>query len=144
MASHIRRSETGGNARKVATHPRLRGPAAKNPAGPLQSARLGLVGRAERKYNEAETGGLGNNAGIIGEECYMNSNNSNHSRAASARGFLARFAITPLAALGILAGTVPAARAADATCPPTNSGTINGILDVPPAPRAPKMYDDRK
>ncbi len=48
----------------------------------------------------------------------MNSNNSNHSRAASARGFVARCAITPLAALGILAGTVPAARAADTTCPP--------------------------
>jgi hypothetical protein len=42
-----------------------------------------------------------------------------------------RFAITPLAALGILAGTVPAARAADATCPPTPSGTINGNLVVP-------------
>jgi hypothetical protein len=41
------------------------------------------------------------------------------------------FAITPLAALGILAGTVPAARAADATCPPTPSGTINGNLVVP-------------
>jgi hypothetical protein len=61
----------------------------------------------------------------------MNSNNSNRSRAASARGFLARFAITPFAALGILAGTVPAARAADTTCPPTNGGTINGNLTVP-------------
>jgi hypothetical protein len=61
----------------------------------------------------------------------MNSNNSNHSRAASARGFLARFAITPLAAIGILAGTVPAARADDTPCPPTPSGTINGNLTVP-------------
>jgi hypothetical protein len=62
----------------------------------------------------------------------MNSNNSNRSRAASARGFLARFTITPLAALGILAGTVPAARAADTTCPPAiSSGTINGNLTVP-------------
>jgi len=42
-----------------------------------------------------------------------------------------RFAITPLAALGILAGTVPAARAADTTCPPNPSGTINGNLTVP-------------
>jgi hypothetical protein len=33
----------------------------------------------------------------------MNSNYSNHSRAASARGFLARCAITALAALGIWA-----------------------------------------
>jgi hypothetical protein len=61
----------------------------------------------------------------------MSSNNSNRSRTASARGFLARCAITPLAALGILAGTVPAARAADTTCPPTPSGTINGNLAVP-------------
>jgi len=43
-----------------------------------------------------------------------------------------RFAITPLAALGILAGTVPAARAADTTCTtPISSGTINGNLVVP-------------
>jgi len=62
----------------------------------------------------------------------MNSNNSNRSRAASARGFLARFTITPLAALGILAGTVPAARAADTPCTTTiSSGTINGNLVVP-------------
>src|SRR5580704_3083229 len=61
----------------------------------------------------------------------MYRNNSNGSRAASARGFLALFAITPLAALGILAGTVPAARAADITCPPNPSGTINGNLVVP-------------
>jgi hypothetical protein len=65
----------------------------------------------------------------------MNSNNSNHSRAASARGFLARCAITPLAALGIqrAAGTVPAARAADTPCTTTISSgtTINGNLVVP-------------
>jgi hypothetical protein len=44
-----------------------------------------------------------------------------------------RFAITALAALGILAGTVPAARAADATCPPNpaTGATINGNLVVP-------------
>ena len=44
-----------------------------------------------------------------------------------------RFAIAPLAALGILAGAVPAARAADATCPPTpiSGTTINGNLVVP-------------
>jgi hypothetical protein len=45
--------------------------------------------------------------------------------------FMKRFAITPLAALGILAGTVPAARASDITCPPTPTGTINGNLAVP-------------
>jgi len=63
----------------------------------------------------------------------LNSNNSNHGRAASARGFLARFAITPLAALGILAGAVPAAHAADTTCTTTISSatTINGNLVVP-------------
>jgi hypothetical protein len=63
----------------------------------------------------------------------MNSNNSNHSRAASAWGFLARCAITPLAALGILAGAVPATRAADALCPPNpaTGATINGNLVVP-------------
>src|ERR1700730_6416984 len=62
----------------------------------------------------------------------MYSNNSNHSRAASARGFLARCAITPFAALGILAGTVPVARAVDTTCTMTiSSGTINGNLVVP-------------
>jgi hypothetical protein len=62
----------------------------------------------------------------------MNSNNSNRSRTASPRGFLARFTITPLAALGILAGTVPAARAADTPCTTTiSSGTINGDLVVP-------------
>jgi hypothetical protein len=43
-----------------------------------------------------------------------------------------RFAITPFAVLGILAGTVPAARAADTTCTTTiSSGTINGNLVVP-------------
>jgi hypothetical protein len=46
--------------------------------------------------------------------------------------FMKHFAITPLAALGILAGTVPAARAADAPCTTTiSSGTINGNLTVP-------------
>jgi hypothetical protein len=62
----------------------------------------------------------------------MDSNNSNRSRAASARGLLARFAIATLAALGILAGTVPAARAGDTTCTMTiSNGTINGNLVVP-------------
>jgi hypothetical protein len=44
-----------------------------------------------------------------------------------------RFAITPLAALGILAGTVPAARAADTPCTTDISSgtTINGNLVVP-------------
>jgi hypothetical protein len=44
-----------------------------------------------------------------------------------------RFAITPFAALGILAGTVPAAHAADTTCTTTISSatTINGNLTVP-------------
>jgi hypothetical protein len=37
-----------------------------------------------------------------------------------------RFAITTLAALGILLGAVPTARAADATCPPNLSGTTVG------------------
>jgi hypothetical protein len=42
-----------------------------------------------------------------------------------------RFAITPFAALGILAGAVPAARAADTPCTTTISGTINDNLVVP-------------
>jgi hypothetical protein len=43
-----------------------------------------------------------------------------------------RFAITPLAALGILAGAVPAARAADTPCTgPITGTTINGNLTVP-------------
>ena len=42
-----------------------------------------------------------------------------------------RFAITTLAALGILAGAVPVARAADTTCPPNPTGKINGNLVVP-------------
>jgi len=43
------------------------------------------------------------------------------------------FAITPLAAFGILAGAVPAARAADTPCTTTISSgtTINGNLTVP-------------
>jgi hypothetical protein len=46
--------------------------------------------------------------------------------------FMKHFAITPLAALGILVGAVPAARAADTTCTTTiSSGTINGNLTVP-------------
>src|ERR1700730_17852802 len=62
----------------------------------------------------------------------MYRNNSNGSRAASVRGFMALFASTTLAALGILAGTVPAARAADTPCTTTiSSGTINGNLTVP-------------
>jgi hypothetical protein len=44
-----------------------------------------------------------------------------------------RFAITPLAALGILAGAMPAARAADTTCTGLipSGATINGNLVVP-------------
>jgi hypothetical protein len=59
--------------------------------------------------------------------------NSNGSGAAAARSFMAAlFAITTLAALGILAGTVPAARAADRTCTTViSSGTIDGNLVVP-------------
>src|ERR1700731_4458307 len=50
---------------------------------------------------------------------------------------MTRFAITALAALGILAGTVPAARAADTTCTGLiSSGTINGNLTVPAGARA--------
>jgi hypothetical protein len=33
----------------------------------LEAHRLGLVRRAERKYSEADTGGLENNAAISGE-----------------------------------------------------------------------------
>jgi hypothetical protein len=46
-----------------------------------------------------------------------------------------RFSITALAAFAILLGTVPVARAADATCPPSNpTGTINGNLVVGSGP----------
>jgi hypothetical protein len=62
----------------------------------------------------------------------MYRNNSNGSRAASVRGFMALFASTTLAALGILAGIVSVARAADTPCTTTiSNGTINGDLVVP-------------
>jgi hypothetical protein len=121
--------KNGAIARKSVTHPRLRGREIRRVR--FRARRLGLVWRAEWKYAAGETGGLGNSAGISGEEYLMNSNNSNRRRAASARGFVALCAITPLAALGILAGTVPAARAADTTCPPAPTGPINGNLVVP-------------
>jgi hypothetical protein len=60
MVSYIRRFETGtiarkngAIARKSVTRPRSRGVAVRNPA---VAHRLGLVGGAERRYSEAETG----------------------------------------------------------------------------------------
>jgi YVTN family beta-propeller protein len=68
--------------------------------------RLGLVGRAERKYNKVKIGGL-ENAGIRGEECYMYNNNSNRSCAAWARGFTILFAMLALG-LGLMASRAEA------------------------------------
>jgi YVTN family beta-propeller protein len=74
----------------------------------FQAHWLGLVRRAERRYNEAETGGLENNAGIIEGGYFMYSNNSNGSRAAPAQGFAALWAVLALG-LGALASPAAAA-----------------------------------
>jgi len=98
---------------------KMRRPAAAEPVKDLsrrleirqtgfQAHWLGLVRRAERRYNEAETGGLENNAGIIEGGYFMYSNNSNGSRAAPAQGFAALWAVLALG-LGALASPAAAA-----------------------------------
>ncbi|MFZ3325931.1 MAG: hypothetical protein WA231_08600, partial [Methylocella sp.] len=59
----------------------------------FQAHPLGLVGKPEREQYEAETGGLENNAGVIGKVYFMNGNNRTGSGAARARGFAALFAV---------------------------------------------------
>jgi YVTN family beta-propeller protein len=92
--------------------------------GRFQVLRLGLVWRAERKYAEAETGSLGNNAGMIREVCFMYSNNRNGSRAARAQGFMALCAVL---AMGIALAASPAAAAPFAYVANISSDTVSVI-----------------
>ena len=124
MASYIGRLETSGNARKGVTHPRL-GRRLEIRRVRFQAQRLDLVRIAERKYSDADTGRLENNAGISGEECFMYNNNSSRSRAASARGFMALFAILLAMGLGLMAR--PAEAAPFAYVANSNDNTVSVI-----------------